>query len=77
MKSSLTLAEVGDVLTPDELSRIFGIGRNATYDLLASGRLPSIRVTERRIIVTKQAVEAFLLGSSKSTSAGTPEKACA
>jgi hypothetical protein len=75
MKSTLSIAEVGDVISPVELQRIFGIGRNATYELIASGRLPSIRVTERRIIVTKQALEAFLAGSSNTALAGTPEKA--
>jgi excisionase family DNA binding protein len=49
-----------DVLSVHEVQQILGIGRNATYDLIASGRLPSVRVTARRIIVTKKALEAFL-----------------
>jgi excisionase family DNA binding protein len=60
MKPSLLLAAAGDVLSPAEVQRILGIGRNATYELLASGKLRSIRVTPRRIVVTKKALEAFL-----------------
>lgn len=73
MKSNLTLAEVGDVMTPHDVQRVLGIGRNPTYDLIASGRLPSVRVTERRIIVTKFALEAFLGISSNPVAAGTPK----
>jgi len=60
MKRALSLGDVGDLLTPVEVQRILGIGRNATYELLASGRLPSVRVTPRRILVTRQALEVFL-----------------
>ena len=72
MKTSLSLGEAGDVLTAREVQRILGIGRNATYELLASGRLPSIRVTPRRIVVTKRALEAFLSLPTNSADAGTP-----
>ena len=58
-------------MNPAEVQSILGIGRNATYELLASGRLPSVRVTERRIIITKQAFEAFLGLASNLDSAGT------
>jgi excisionase family DNA binding protein len=60
MKVKLSLADVGDVLTPTDVQRVLGIGRNATYELIASGRLPSVRVTARRIVVTKRTLEAFL-----------------
>ncbi len=72
MKISLSLADAGDVLTVREVQRILGIGRNSTYELIASGRLPSIRITARRVVVTKQALEAFLRLPSKSNGAGTP-----
>ncbi len=72
MRYSISLADVGDVLSPTEVQRLLGIGRNATYDLLASGKLPSVRVTPRRIIVTKKALEAFLGLASNSALAGTP-----
>jgi excisionase family DNA binding protein len=60
MKRALLLGDVGELLTPVEVQRILGIGRNATYELLASGRLPPVRVTPRRILVTRQALEVFL-----------------
>jgi excisionase family DNA binding protein len=60
MKAKLSLADVGDVLTPSDVQRVLGIGRNATYELIASGRLRSVRVTARRIVVTKRTLEAFL-----------------
>ena len=60
MKTALTLNHLTDILTPAEVQHILGIGRNATYELLASGRLPSVRVTPRRIIVTRRALEVFL-----------------
>jgi hypothetical protein len=52
MKATTSLTELGEILTPGDVQRVLGIGRNATYELLASGKLPSIRVTTRRIIVT-------------------------
>jgi excisionase family DNA binding protein len=72
MKISLNLADVGDVLTVREVQRILGLGRNSTYELIASGRLPSIRITARRVVVTKQALEAFLRLPSNGNGAGTP-----
>ncbi len=72
MKASLPLEDLGDVLTPTEVQRVLGIGRNATYELLASGKLPSIRVTPRRIVVTRRALEAFLGLVANTSSAGTP-----
>lgn len=72
MKASLHFEDLGDILTPSDVQRVLGIGRNATYELLASGKLPSIRVTPRRIIVTRQALEAFLGLLANTSIAGTP-----
>jgi excisionase family DNA binding protein len=72
MKASLSLADIGDILTPTDVQRVLGIGRNATYDLLASGKLPSIRLTPRRIVVTRQALEEFLELTANVVRAGTP-----
>ena len=60
MKSLLSLNDAGDVLSAADVQRILGIGRNTTYELLATGKLPSVRVTPRRIVVTKRALEVFL-----------------
>ena len=72
IKSSLALADLGDILTPADVQRFLGIGRNATYELLASGKLTSVRITPRRLIVTKKALEAFLGLAANIPSAGTP-----
>lgn len=72
MKAIAPLTEFGEILTPADVQRVLGIGRNATYELLASGRLPSIRVTPRRIIVTRQALQEFLGLVANTSFAGTP-----
>jgi hypothetical protein len=72
MKCFLSLADVGNMLNPREVQHVLGIGRNATYASIASGQLPSIRITERRIVVTKKALEVFLGVSSNRDAAGTP-----
>ncbi|HTV73315.1 MAG TPA: helix-turn-helix domain-containing protein [Candidatus Acidoferrales bacterium] len=73
MKSSLSLADAPDVLSSTEVQHILGIGRNATYELLASGKLPSIRITPRRIVVSKKALEAFLRLPANDTAPGPRE----
>jgi excisionase family DNA binding protein len=60
-----TLADARDVLTVREVQHVLGIGRNATYELIASRRLESIRVTPHRILVTRKALEVFLGLTSK------------
>jgi excisionase family DNA binding protein len=65
MNKHASFADSGDVLSPRDVQSMLGIGRNATYELIASGRLASIRVTRRRIVVTKKALEEFLGLSAK------------
>ncbi len=60
MNKNGRLTESHDVSSVREVQRILGIGRNAAYELIASGRLPSVRITARRIVVTKASLEAFL-----------------
>ena len=72
IRASILLADLGDILTPSEVQLILGIGRNATYELLASGRLQSVRITPRRLVVTKKALEAFLGLAANMPPAGTP-----
>jgi len=71
-RAPIALADLGDILTPSEVQLILGIGRNATYELLASGKLTSVRITPRRLIVTKKALEAFLGLAANMPLAGTP-----
>jgi excisionase family DNA binding protein len=60
MSENGRLRDARDVLSVRDVQHILGIGRNATYDLIASGRLRSVRVTRRRIVVAKASLEAFL-----------------
>jgi hypothetical protein len=71
-KAPIALADLGDILTPSDVQRLLGIGRNATYELLASGKLQSTRITPRRLVVTKKALEAFLGLAANMPLAGTP-----
>ena len=71
-RAPIALADLGDILTPSDVQRLLGIGRNATYELLASGKLQSIRITPRRLVVTKKALEAFLGLAANMPPAGTP-----
>ena len=71
-RAPIALADLGDILTPSDVQLLLGIGRNATYELLASGRLQSVRITPRRLIVTKKALEAFLGLAANMPLAGTP-----
>jgi predicted DNA-binding transcriptional regulator AlpA len=68
MNEDRRLSDARDVLSVRDVQRILGIGRNAAYELIASGRLPSVRVTPRRIIVTRASLESFLgLASNRPT----------
>jgi excisionase family DNA binding protein len=53
------LEELPDLLTVAEVKQFLRIGKNAAYELLAAGRLRSIRVGRRRL-VPKAAVARFL-----------------
>lgn len=66
MNRNNNLEHARDVMSVRDVQRILGIGRNATYELISSGRLASVRVTRRRIVVTLKALEAFLGLSSNS-----------
>jgi excisionase family DNA binding protein len=61
MNRNGSLENARDVLSVRDVQQILGIGRNATYELISSGRLASVRVTRRRIVVTRRALEAFLV----------------
>jgi excisionase family DNA binding protein len=60
MNRNGNLENARDILSVRDVQQILGIGRNATYELISSGRLASVRVTRRRIVVTRKALEAFL-----------------
>jgi excisionase family DNA binding protein len=55
-------------LTPDEAAQAIGIGRTKIYELLASGRLRSVRVGTR-YVVPVGAIEEFLDASDSDPAA--------
>lgn len=46
----------------DECAARLGLSRNVVYDLVAQGKIPSVRVG-RRIVIPEQGVEAWLAGA--------------
>ena len=54
------LSDLPDVLSMRELIAFLPVGRDAVYALVNSGTIPSIPVGQRRVIVTKAALEAYL-----------------
>lgn len=47
LSDSSILSGYGDVLDPDDVRRILGIGRNAVYKYLSNGEIPSIRIGKK------------------------------
>ena len=56
-------------LTVVEAAKILGIGRNTAYELARQGKLPGALRLGRRILVSRQALEAFLEGKGDADSA--------
>jgi len=54
-----TLEEAPDVLTPEETAKLLRIGRNAAYEAIQRGDIPSVRIG-RRILVPKLALQRML-----------------
>ena len=53
---TMTVEEAGDAL---------GISRATAYMLVNTGRLPAIRISDRRIIIHKKAISELLASASK------------
>jgi excisionase family DNA binding protein len=53
------LDEAPDVLTPEETAKLLRIGRNAAYEAIQRGDIPSVRIG-RRILVPKLALQRML-----------------
>ena len=51
-------------VTVEEAARILGVGRAAAYEGVRSGRIPSVRVSARRIVVPLAALERLLEGEA-------------
>ncbi len=59
-------------LTPRAISERFGISRSMIFSLIASGALPRIKLSARRIVIPVAAVEAYLAGQMSTTAAPSP-----
>ena len=57
-----TVMDERKTLTVVEAANILGIGRNTAYELARQGKLPGALRLGRRILVSRQALEAFLVG---------------
>lgn len=55
------------VLNADELAAALGICRPRAYELMHQKGFPSIRITERRFVVPKAALEEWLLQQANGT----------
>jgi excisionase family DNA binding protein len=64
------------VLTIEETARILGISRGTAYVLANTGGIPAIRISKRRIIVPRKALEDFLSSANRmrQNQAGSQEK---
>jgi len=52
-------------LTVEEAWRLLGISRATAYTLVQQGRLPAIRISDRRWIVPKKAIDELLASAKK------------
>ena len=48
------------LLKPAEVMEVLGIGRSLTYELIASGELPSIRLGKRCVRVSSLALDEWI-----------------
>lgn len=48
-----------------EAAEVLGLSRATTYNLISQKRLPAIRISERRLVVPKKALEALLAETKK------------
>ena len=58
---AMSLQDIPLVMTPAEVARLLGIGRNSVYALLRSGALRSIRVG-KLLKIPRAALEEYLQG---------------
>ena len=57
------LGDLPDVLTVAEAARFLRLGRNATYEAIQRGEIPSIKIG-RRVLVPKCGLRALLAAAS-------------
>jgi hypothetical protein len=59
-RKPLRFADLPDILEPKDLIEFLPIGKNAVYELLGDQKIPNLRVTPRRIVVTRAALGKYL-----------------
>ena len=52
-------------MTVEEVARALGLSRATAYTLVQQGRLPAIRISDRRWIIPKKAIEQLLASAKK------------
>jgi excisionase family DNA binding protein len=66
---SAKLESFPDVLTVQEAARILRLGRNAAYEAIRRGEIPSLRIG-RRIVIPRTGLERLLGGEFRPVSTG-------
>lgn len=57
-------------MTVTEVARALGISRGLAYDLASQGKIPVIKVGQKRLLVPRKALEDFLAGKWQPAQAG-------
>ena len=60
-------------LTVEEVAELLGISRATAYTLAKQGRLPALRISERRIVIPRQAIMDYLASATMKVSTGEKE----
>ena len=55
----MVIQSTRETLTVQEVAKILGIGRNSAYELVAQGRIPSLRLG-KRLVIPRMALERML-----------------
>jgi excisionase family DNA binding protein len=63
--STACLIDCPDVLTVEEAARVLRLGRNAAYQAVRRGDIPSLRLG-RRLLIPKKAIEHMLTAAGAS-----------
>jgi excisionase family DNA binding protein len=50
------------VYSPHEVAKLLGLSKNLLYQEIACGHIPSIRLSDRKIIIPRVQLEAWLAG---------------
>ena len=48
------------LLKPSEVSEILGLGRSRTYEMLAQGEIPAIRISQRAIRIPAKKLQQWI-----------------